>query len=293
MQEIPTAKRKIEFKESTSAETQESEDYKSTENGTNMLDSNSNETGNDADFVPDREPLKKLKVSPPKSSFQQIPQNYNQMNGSRPPMPQTRPIQMQIPPMYPNMYPPNYSTPQHYQFTPQTKTIIEDVKNEVFEEETYTFPCRWTSNCPQTFDNEQELIDHVNFQHIESLIALPYVCCWSGCKSTHKSFKNNVNIGLSKSELKKHLKTHHPLRTVTIKEVLKLYKEPAVPSKTNEQPGLSGIPLTALLVLRNLVKCAKELFVGSEEDLVILMAVDGRYALFVGQILGELFEVDE
>ncbi|KAJ3092064.1 Chromatin structure-remodeling complex protein rsc9 [Quaeritorhiza haematococci] len=69
---------------------------------------------------------------------------------------------------------------------------------------------------------------------------------------------------------------------------------PSIP--LDQHMDLKGIPLTAVLVLRNLARAGRQLhgmFAAWENDLALLMTVDGRFSKFVGQILTELEEDED
>lgn len=192
----------------------------------------------------------------------------------------------QIPPQI--SYQP-YQTPQ-----PTTRIITEEVKYEIINEPFITYRCHWKA-CNEEFDSNELLETHCHQHTLESSNDR-FICCWKQCKSTHiqLSKKNEMQTNklptglLSSQQLSNHLKTHYPLRTVTMKEVRKPHKDVVVQVKPVEIETLPGIPLTALMLLRNLARCSKEEFEGCEGDLALIMAVDIRYSQYVGQILCEL-----
>lgn len=118
--------------------------------------------------------------------------------------------------------------------------------------------CKWGNSCGERLGNETELINHVVSQHINTERVK---CAWKGCNLKEDTM----------AAVKSHLWKHYPLTTS--------------PSKSlNEGPMLSGIPLTALLLIRNLAKFSSGALSVLEGELAVL-SCEPAYSRIVSQIL--------
>ncbi|KAJ3043095.1 AT-rich interactive domain-containing protein 2 [Rhizophlyctis rosea] len=152
-------------------------------------------------------------------------------------------------------------------------------------------PCAFGCN------TEAELLKHVQTEHVPPGPER-YECHWKGCSAFlgSKSAK-------TRGRILAHLSTHAPLTSSpppptpasstpyppSTLNLYPLYAPPSVNPYIVEE-DLRGIPLTTLLVLRNLAKCEgnKGMFLGLEGGLSHLMMTQGKLCSGLAGVLGEL-----
>jgi hypothetical protein len=107
------------------------------------------------------------------------------------------------------------------------------------------FSCLW-QDCKEGFISEKELHQHILEKHIpKSDEPTQYTCKWMSCNRFSTPVPNR-QVVLS------HLRIHFaPKPKQTIKKATPLSPKNAIPVDNSE---ISGVPLTAALLLRNLVK---------------------------------------
>ncbi|KAH8548593.1 hypothetical protein BGW37DRAFT_505492 [Umbelopsis sp. PMI_123] len=110
---------------------------------------------------------------------------------------------------------------------------------------TLEFSCLW-QDCKEGFISEKELHQHILEKHIpKSDEPTQYTCKWMSCNRFSTPVPNR-QVVLS------HLRIHFaPKPKQTIKKATPLSPKNAIPVDNSE---ISGVPLTAALLLRNLVK---------------------------------------
>ena len=196
----------------------------------------------------------------------------------------------------------------------------EEFRIEEYEDYEYTFECCWINesgdNCSESFETDEALQEHVRSDHIPEEQAR-YLCQWRGCKALHKQFpvvNGDGDVAMSdddqlgvihRDQMLNHLKLHFPLRTkkVVIKtREIKVEEEKPTLKKSgsffDDEANLAGIPLTAILILRNMAKAAyrnsergeeiRGLFVECEGDLAVLMSTEPKFSKFIAQTLAEM-----
>ncbi|TPX66839.1 hypothetical protein SpCBS45565_g04167 [Spizellomyces sp. 'palustris'] len=155
--------------------------------------------------------------------------------------------------------------------------------------------CWWGAShsspgCHVTVQHLQDLFDHLQKEHL-----VPgqqtYTCEWKGC--TWRG--DGDQICKSRPRALKHVVTHLGSNTASQPptESLPGGHQPSLPSgqpPSSAEDDLNGIPLTAMLVLRNLARVPehKALFAPFEGGLAQKMVSDRRFAKGLAGVLGEL-----
>ncbi len=143
------------------------------------------------------------------------------------------------------------------------------------------------------------------------------MCQWRGCKALHRQFAvfnadgdvemagSDESLGVPhREQLVHHLQLHYPLRTkvpeIKTREI-KVTEEKTLKksgSFFHDESNLAGIPLTAILILRNIAAAAfknsergeeiRNLFLECEGDMAVLMSTEPKFSKFIAQTLAEM-----
>ncbi|KAJ3023862.1 UNVERIFIED_CONTAM: AT-rich interactive domain-containing protein 2 [Siphonaria sp. JEL0065] len=173
----------------------------------------------------------------------------------------------------------------------------EEVEEEEEEEEEVpvepSFECHWREpsgkECPLKFGSEEAILKHLNTHFsLQLQQSTGFVCRWGSCTAFHAPGKAGT-----RSAVFRHARTHigdstkKPSRGNNTN--VPLHKKP-FKSGSMEGPDLIGIPLTAILVLRNLARVprARDLFLPFEGDLVTAMAERPKLCKSLAELMYEL-----
>ncbi|KAJ3273579.1 AT-rich interactive domain-containing protein 2 [Terramyces sp. JEL0728] len=128
------------------------------------------------------------------------------------------------------------------------------------------------ANCTEFFTEPKDLWKHVESHSFSSL-----KCSWKHCKK----------LSNSKTQLMLHLQTHIPSESIKPKSAAKKDSKPHIYPDPNDE--LKGIPLSALLVIRNISRHPHNhsYFVPFEKDLSAMLT-NVKFNRIVGQIFAEL-----
>ncbi|KAJ3398299.1 hypothetical protein CcCBS67573_g08367 [Chytriomyces confervae] len=172
---------------------------------------------------------------------------------------------------------------------PNNIPVINPVVAPVEEEDIPadpSFECHWTlsdgSECPLEFASETEIISHMAEEHFATPNQL-YRCQWSGCHAYHAAPTGRGTVF-------KHVRTHVGDSSKKTRGFSQpLFKKP-FKSGGIDGPELAGIPLTTLLILRNLARSqiVREMFLEFEYDLALAMAERPKYSKVIAEVLWEL-----
>jgi hypothetical protein len=138
------------------------------------------------------------------------------------------------------------------------------------EEKAPLLTCRMKS-CGKTFDTLAEFTTHLLNHSFKGT-----TCTWAKCKFVAKD----------EAHLKHHIKVHIPLSLDDEKESP---KSPVRPSQQDSYDDLKGIPLCALLVIRNIAKHPQnhQYFAPFEKDLATMLT-NQKFNRTVAAVLAEL-----
>ncbi|KAI8853203.1 hypothetical protein BC829DRAFT_383079 [Chytridium lagenaria] len=130
--------------------------------------------------------------------------------------------------------------------------------------------------CLVQYGDEEDLMRHVNDEHLDSYTSDQ--CCWKNCT---KSLGNSS----SRQKLLNHLRTH-----VSAPSPTAIQTNGTQSSNLEENTDLVGIPLTTVLILRNLARAPKnrDLFATYENDLVEAATRSPKLSKMISEILWEL-----
>ncbi|KAJ3313647.1 AT-rich interactive domain-containing protein 2 [Boothiomyces sp. JEL0838] len=128
------------------------------------------------------------------------------------------------------------------------------------------------ANCTEAYTDPKDLWKHVESHSFSSL-----KCPWKTCKK----------LSNSKTQLMLHLQTHIPSDPIKPKVVGKKDNKPHIYPDPNDE--LKGIPLSALLVIRNISRHPHNhsYFIPFEKDLSAMLT-NVKFNRIVGQIFAEL-----
>ncbi|OZJ06843.1 hypothetical protein BZG36_00181 [Bifiguratus adelaidae] len=136
--------------------------------------------------------------------------------------------------------------------------------------------CQW-SECQESFPDRTALFGHILNDHVPKYVSEPYKCHWINCDrySEGTSDRNRVVT---------HLKTHFADDKAKENGVVKRSKNTYPSSHLSIDPAeVSGIPLTAALVLRNLAreKSNKDQFAPYLQELTVLAVQRPRLTKYI------------
>jgi hypothetical protein len=145
-------------------------------------------------------------------------------------------------------------------------------------------------DCGVSFSSEKELLAHISGCHLHpsedgTEAEAAYICRWKECQQLDSKPR-------TRAKTLAHVSTHTGL---PVKEKHSFNAPSArsnVPHSKHSEivMELAGIPLTSLLILRNIARVAKhrDIFLAAEADLVRIMAEKPTFSKMVGEILWEL-----
>ncbi|KAI9341120.1 hypothetical protein BDR26DRAFT_1007228 [Obelidium mucronatum] len=170
--------------------------------------------------------------------------------------------------------------------------VPEEEEEEEEEEEIASepsFECHWRDltgkECPLAFGTEKEIVKHLMEAHF-SQQQQSYVCRWSSCQAFHNG------TGGTRVAVFRHAQTHlgDYSKKPTPRALAAAASMKAFRSGGLDSPDLIGIPLTALLVLRNLARTQKtrDLFLPFEAQLATAVAERPKLSKPLAELLFEL-----
>ncbi|KAJ3071700.1 AT-rich interactive domain-containing protein 2 [Podochytrium sp. JEL0797] len=168
---------------------------------------------------------------------------------------------------------------------------VEEEEEEEEEVKEPEFECRWKeegakSECPFKFGTEVELLQHLADKHFPTTLTA-FSCKWGGnCVGTSATTRAAVFHHVRTHIGDSNLPSAAPLRPI----VSKPFKSNNV-GGDNGGPDLVGIPLTALLVMRNVARWStkrRELFLPWEGELVVAMAERPKVTKMIAEMMYEL-----
>ncbi|KAJ3286479.1 AT-rich interactive domain-containing protein 2 [Rhizoclosmatium sp. JEL0117] len=164
----------------------------------------------------------------------------------------------------------------------------EEPEEEIIVISDPSFECHWHEaggkECPLKFGSEKEIAKHMAEAHFSH--DGWYMCRWMGCTAFH------TTPG-TKAAVFRHARTHvgdsSKKQRVSASGAQLLFKK-AFKSGGVGAPDLIGIPLTALLVLRNVARSAamKDLFLPYEAEIVTAMAERPKLSKILAEMMYEL-----
>ncbi|KAJ3410524.1 Chromatin structure-remodeling complex protein rsc9 [Chytridiales sp. JEL 0842] len=141
-------------------------------------------------------------------------------------------------------------------------------------------PSAEARDCEAAFATEKNLLDHISETHLAEF-GNECVCRWKTCTALDAAKCSNSRAII-------HISTHIGLPPKSGKTLPPIPMPPlTLPEKKME---LAGIPLTALLILRNIARVPKyrELFLCAESTLVKIMAERPKFTKMIAEMLWEM-----